>query len=266
MDFVEPLVYPLKDIKKLVLGGLMILPGMFLLLIPLIMESGYIIRVAGDTIRGKNDLPEFDRWWALFIKGLGSVLIDIVYLLMVIVLFLPAILCFVIGGGSYNTAIMVFSIIFLIIMIVPAIVLAIMELIAYAKYGEKENIVAAFKFNEIYRNLRTNMRNYIIGTLIFFGLFICFYILVSILELILMLFLFGGILGIIFGIMLIFPIIGVMVFYFSLFTMRMYAQIYKESKGKLGESTLQPEPIFIVPTGHQGKNNLGNRDEWEELK
>ncbi len=54
--------------------------------------------------------------------------------------------------------------------------------------------------------------------------------------------------------------------YFSLFTMRMYAQIYKESKGKLGESTLQPEHISPVPTGHHGKNNLGNRDEWEELK
>lgn len=259
MDFVEPLVYPLKDIKKLVLGGLMILPGMFLLLIPLIMESGYIIRVAGDTIRGKNDLPEFDRWWALFIKGLGSVLIDIVYLLMVIVLFLPAILCFVIGGGSYNTAIMVFSIIFLIIMIVPAIVLAIMELIAYAKYGEKENIVAAFKFNEIYRNLRANVGNYIIGTLIYVVLYI----------LILVCTVFLGITGSYFlpsGIIFIFPIAGIMSFYFSLITMRMYAGIYKESKGKLGKSTLQPETAHPVHTEYQGKNGLGNRDEWEELK
>lgn len=117
MDFGEPLGYPLKDIKKLVLGGLMILPGMFLLLIPLIMASGYIIRVAGDTVRGKNEFPEFDRWWALFIKGLGSVLIGIIYLLIVIILFLPAILCFVIGGGSHNTAIMILGIIFLIIYI-----------------------------------------------------------------------------------------------------------------------------------------------------
>ncbi|CEG14031.1 conserved membrane hypothetical protein [groundwater metagenome] len=259
MDFVEPLVYPLKDIKKLVLGGLMILPGMFLLLIPLIIASGYSIRVAGDTVRGKNDLPEFDRWWALFIKGLGSVLIYIVYfLLFIIILFLPAILYFVIGGVSHNTALM--GIIFLIIMIVLAIVLAIIgPIIACVKYGEEENIGAAFKFNEIYRNLRANVGNYIIGTLIYVVLYI----------LILVCTVFLGITGSYFlpsGIIFIFPIAGIMSFYFSLITMRMYAGIYKESKGKLGKSTLQPETAHPVHTEYQGKNGLGNRDEWEELK
>jgi len=57
MDFTEPFSYPLKDLKKLVIGGLVVFPGMFLLLIPLIMAYGYMIKAAGDTVRGKKNFP-----------------------------------------------------------------------------------------------------------------------------------------------------------------------------------------------------------------
>ncbi len=272
MDFGEPFKYPLKDLKKLLIGGLMILPGMFLLLIPAIIAGGYLIRVTGDTVRGKNELPEFDNWGNLFIKGLSSILISIVYVLLMIILLLPAILCFVFAfpTPSYyiysygpNIVLILLAIIFFIIALIPLIVLSLMNLIAYARYGEKENVGAAFEFREIYRNFRANTGNYIIGYILYFGVSIVVEILMYIALIPLLVgAAVGGVLGaIIVGIIIVLPIIGILYFYLCLFLVRMFAQIYKESKVKLGESD---ERTFSQQETAQ--SSLSRSNEWEELR
>lgn len=258
MDFAEPLSYPLKDLKKLVIGGLMVFPGMLLLLIPLIMSWGYMIKVAGDTVKGKNELPEFNDWGYFLTKGLGTILIYTLYGLFAIIITLPATILyfmfiFSLFGGYYtqgysytpDTTLMILAMIFYIIAFIPLIVLSIMEMIACVRYGEKGNVGVAFEFRKIYRKFKTNLANYIIGFLVLFGFLLVIYI-VMIIAMI-------TIVGILF--------IGIILFYVIMVQIRMFAQIYKESKVKLdesGESTLSRQET--------AQSGLSRGDEWKELK
>ncbi|NCN65430.1 MAG: DUF4013 domain-containing protein [Candidatus Altiarchaeum hamiconexum] len=115
MDFMETLSYPLKDIKKRVIGGLLVFPGMILLLIPAIIAMGYTVKAAGDTVRGKNEMPEFDNWEYFLMKGLGYVLINISYALIICILFVPAVILFIVGGE--NTALMLAGILLAVVAI-----------------------------------------------------------------------------------------------------------------------------------------------------
>ena len=216
MDFMETLSYPLKDIKKLVIGGLLVFPGMILLLIPAIIALGYVIKAAGDTVRGKNELPEFDNWGYFLMKGLGYFLINISYVLIACILFVPAIILFIAGGE--NTALVLAGILLAVVAIVPAFILLIMAYIALVRYGEKENIGEAFAFGEIFRNLKANLGEYIVGFIFIIAVSIGLGILQAILQI--------TIIGIIF--------LGVIYFYSYLFYMRVFAQIYRETKEKIG--------------------------------
>ncbi len=275
MNFGEPFGYPLNGIKKLVLGGLMMFPGVYLLLIPAIIAGGYLIRVAGDTVSGKNELPEFDNWGNLFVKGIGSILISIIYGLLMIILLLPAILCFIFAfptpsyysysypsySYSPNMALIILAIIFFIIAFILLIVLSIMNIMACVRYGEKENVGAAFESTEIYRNFRANTGNYIIGIILCFVVSMVVEVLMYLVLIpILVGAAVGGVIGTIVGIIIALPIIGILYFYFYLFLIRMFAQIYKESKVKLGESD---ESTLSQP--ETARSGLSKSSEWEKL-
>ncbi len=275
MDFIEPLKYPLKDIKKLVVGGLMVLPGIFLLLIPFIIASGYFIRVAESTIKGQNEPPEFDNWKNLFVKGLGFILICIVYTiifyLVLLLALLPAIFFSSVstytsyGYSSLDTLANMMAIIFFFIALIPLIISLIMNIIALVKYGENGSVGEGFKFMEIWRNFRKNLGNYSMGYILFFGVYLVLAILYSMFfMLISSVFvgaeIIGGDLGAIVEIiivLLILGILGIICFYLYLFLMRMFAQIYKESKLKLGEDSRnipsQPETAFNAGTEQSEK-------------
>jgi len=227
-------------------------PGMFLLLIPLIIALGYGIRVAGETVKGNDNLPEFNRWRNLFIKGLGGILINVVYTVFVILLLLPAIICFMVNDITYNPAITILGFILLLIVIIPVIVLSIMRVISFVKYGEEGDVGAAFKFKEIYRNLRANLGKYIIGIILLFvlsaGVEILIVVFFGILPGLSIMPGYGehtlsipDIIVMSLYIIIILPLIGIALFYCYLIMMRMFAQIYKESKEKLDKSVLSQE-------------------------
>ncbi len=220
MDFIEPLTYPLKDLKKLVIGGLLIFPGMILLLIPFLMAIGYSIKAAGDTVRGKDELPEFDDWGYFLKKGLGYIGVDIVYgliicvpLILVIILYLTLIDVI----GEENIALMILGVGLLLFAFLLMSIWEFIEMIALVRYGEKENIKATFAFRKIFENLKANLRDYLIGAIILFALGIVWYIVLTIAIM--------TIIGIIFT--------GILTFYILLVEFRMFAQIYKGSKDKV---------------------------------
>ena len=215
MDFVEPITYPLKDLKKLIIGGLLIFPGIILLLIPYLMAIGYSIKVAGETVRGKDELPEYDDWNYFLMKGLGYIGIDIVYGIIMIVAFIPAMILFIAGtAGEENTVLIILAVILGIIALILTLIISFLEMIALVRYGEKENIGAAFAFGEIFKNLKANLKNYIIGFIILLVLFVVLYIVMVVAMM--------TVVGILF--------IGIILFYIILVEFRMFAQIYKESK------------------------------------
>ena len=219
MDFTEPISYPLKDLKKLIIGGLLFFPGLFLLLIPAIIALGYTIKVAGDTVRGKNQLPEFDEWEYFLIKGIGYIAINFLYICVMFLLSVPAmILYFTVVEES--TLFFVLGIILGIMIFIAVIALMFIMLIALIRYGEKEKVGAAFEFKENLRNLHANLGSYIIG-----------YIVLMLLSLLLGIFQFILQITVV-GIFL----IGIIYFYYYLVMMRMFAQIYKESNEKLGKN------------------------------
>jgi len=227
MDFTEPISYPLKDLKKLLIGGLLIFPGVILLLIPAIIAMGYTIKAAGDTVRGKDELPEFDDWGYFLMKGFGYFGIGLVYC---IIGMMPAVLIlgivfwqlgvFSLDGTTGNIAVIILGIIIGIIAVLFAIIVMFMIYISLVRYGEKENIGAGFAFKEILRNFQANLGDYIIG----FVILIVVNIVISIFQVALQI----TLIGILF--------IGVLYFYYYLVSMRMFAQIYKETKEKLGEN------------------------------
>ncbi len=220
MDFIEPLKYPLKDLKKLVIGGLLIFPGMILLLIPLLMAIGYSIKAAGDTVRGKDELPEFDDWGYFLKKGLGYIGVNIVYGIIICV---PLILVIILSLtlidviGEENIALMILGVGLLLFAFLLMSIWESIEMIALVRYGEKENIKATFAFRKIFENLKANLRDYIIGAIILFALGIVWYIVLTIAIM--------TIIGIIFT--------GILTFYILLVEFRMFAQIYKGSKDKV---------------------------------
>ena len=220
MDFIEPLTYPLKDLKKLVIGGLLIFPGMILLLIPFLMAIGYSIKAAGDTVRGKDELPEFDDWGYFLKKGLGYIGVNIVYGIIICV---PLILVIILSLtlidviGEENIALMILGVGLLLFAFLLMSIWESIEMIALVRYGEKENIKATFAFRKIFENLKANLRDYIIGAIILFALGIVWYIVLTIAIM--------TIIGIIFT--------GILTFYILLVEFRMFAQIYKGSKDKV---------------------------------
>ena len=148
--------YASQNQKKLIIGGLLLFPGTVLLL-PLIIIMGYLVKVAGDSVRGKDELPEFDDWASyLFMKGLGHFAILIVYLT------LSFISVMLIGGIAREGVSSDNPISYLIGFILLAWILTTMcmMLIAIVRYGDKEYIMAAFEFGEIYRTFKANLRSY----------------------------------------------------------------------------------------------------------
>ncbi len=243
MDFIEPFTYPFKDLKKLIIGGMLIFPGsflpyilgllisiilynwstdatvlvpigMFLLFISFIFLGGYVVKVAGDTVWNKNELPGFDPI-DLILKGFGNLLLYIIYSIILLLLLSPFLILFhFFENTDWATLIGIttfFALIFLDFFII------IIFMIALVRYGEKENIFAAYEFKEILMNFKTNLLNYLIA-----GVIICVPLTISFFVFFAMIF---TVIGILF--------IGILVFYYLLVSTRMFAQIYKESKEKL---------------------------------
>lgn len=95
MEFDKIATYPMERddwLKTLLIGGVLILFGV--LLVPLFIVYGYLVRTIRESIAGEPKPPAFDGWSELLVDGVQAWVISIVYLLV------PLIVAGVTIGGS----------------------------------------------------------------------------------------------------------------------------------------------------------------------
>ncbi len=95
MNFNETVTYPMERddwVKTLLIGGVLILFGV--LLVPLFIVYGYIVRTIRESLAGEREPPAFGDWGGLLVDGVQAWVISLVYLLV------PLIVAGVTVGGS----------------------------------------------------------------------------------------------------------------------------------------------------------------------
>ena len=146
LDYNEALKRPFTDVKKLLIG-------LVLSIIPIInfIASGYQLKCSKSIIKkGKNMymLPEWTNWGNLFLVGLVSFFISLIY-------FIPALLLiFFFVGKDFLTnlsSLTYESLGFMAIIIVVISIITLFVLpMALVKYSINEKFGDAFKFIEIF--------------------------------------------------------------------------------------------------------------------
>lgn len=71
--------------KTILIGGLLTLLGVFV--VPLILVTGYVVRVVRAVADNDDQLPEFTDWRALFVDGLKGTVIGLAYFVAPALLF-----------------------------------------------------------------------------------------------------------------------------------------------------------------------------------
>lgn len=99
-SFNEWLKYPTKSddwYVTVLIGGVLTVLG--ILIIPLFLVYGYVIRVMRSRMAREDELPEFDDWGTLLVDGVKAWVIGMVYLLIPLVVALVTV-----GGAIFSLA------------------------------------------------------------------------------------------------------------------------------------------------------------------
>lgn len=133
----DALEYSAKDWKKLLILGVMCLFSF--LLLPIFLVTGYNYRVINNAvhgvINGRDPLPEFDDLIGMFVDGLKVVIVEIVYFIAPVIIFL--LFAFVSGqlDGMASSALMIIGCIITLIVGVAACLMTQMGL-CHMAYNE----------------------------------------------------------------------------------------------------------------------------------
>lgn len=159
-DYIEAFKRPFQNAWKLVIG-------IILAIIPIVnlVAFGYGLRCASTILNKKKDynLPEWNNFWDLFIKGLSAAVISFIYaipaMLVIITIFFRAIVTFMTIENLFSdpTELFLYIIaqnavlgILAIILILFAAIFAPLAILNYVKHGK---FSAAFKFGEIVKKI-----------------------------------------------------------------------------------------------------------------
>jgi len=98
VDFTRAIKRPFTDLTKFIIGSA-------LSIIPIVnfLAIGYELKCAKLAMNGDYKLPEWDEWGDLFVKGLLSVIIGIIYAIPVIIIVVLLIVAMV-GTGMQGVA------------------------------------------------------------------------------------------------------------------------------------------------------------------
>lgn len=81
MDFETAFKKPFTDVKKLLIGTLLgVVPVVNLVV------SGFSLETAKLSMKGEKEMPEWNEWGNLFVKGLLSVVIGVIYMIPAIII------------------------------------------------------------------------------------------------------------------------------------------------------------------------------------
>jgi hypothetical protein len=152
---------PFTDIKKLLIG-------IVLNLIPIVnfMALGYQLKCAKTAMQKKFELPEWDDWVNLFVKGLIALVISIIYMIpaIIVMFFVAASVISAImvsataGEGTIIDSLMLalssfsITVVFLLVLILLTLYFLPSAIMSYVR---DDSFGSAFKFGEIFRNAFT---------------------------------------------------------------------------------------------------------------
>jgi hypothetical protein len=185
-----------KERNRFLVGALVVLASVFVPVLPLLIVSGYRLRLMRQAIAGDDlTLPDWDDWGELLKDGLSAMLVGLVYLLPgMLVLFggigLYFILAFsmplVMATLEEGPVIMAMPMLFLIalaIMFLSMVFGTVLSMlgavpvpVATARLVEQKRLAAAFQVRELFALLRANALGYLIAWVVAIGLFGLVYI------------------------------------------------------------------------------------------
>lgn len=175
MDIVENIKYPTTDsewIKKILIGGI-------LLLIPILnfVCTGYYLKVIKGSIEGRNNMPEWDDWGDLFMKGFFVLIISLAYSIIPIILISIIILVvsssgLVLAGlfesGSMGILAILFTLIGSLIGFIILLVVNLMFPMGLAMYANEWSFGDAFKIREIISRIKSVFVEYVIAIIVIY--------------------------------------------------------------------------------------------------
>ncbi|ODS37494.1 MAG: hypothetical protein A7316_09325 [Candidatus Altiarchaeales archaeon WOR_SM1_86-2] len=206
--------------KRLIVGGLLLIPGMYLLLIPSIFVIGYCYRSMQETIRGNDTPPDFNEWGDLFKKGIGLIGVGIMYTLSIWITLVG--LSYV--SGEFSTLLKTTemnSIFTYGLVSVFVLTYGVFFVIATLRYADKGNFGSVFNFGEIFNSLKRGYEDYVIAMVLVFAIMAILMIPVFIVAFILSITVIGIIVAI--------PLMGAFMFCMMIFEYRVFANIYRET-------------------------------------
>ncbi|NOQ55195.1 MAG: DUF4013 domain-containing protein [Nanohaloarchaea archaeon] len=206
-DYAGAIKRPFQDIKKLLIGTVL---GM----IPIVnlLVSGYLVDSAKKTMKKKAELPEWENWGDLFIKGIMVTLIGFIYMIPAIIVLGAGIWSIVIAALAAGTltattiagaiaggSIILLSGILLLFLTVFIIPMALMS------YVDEGNLIDAFAVRDILKK-------------VFTGQYIMAWLVMSVVYMILS------------PIILILPVVGLGMYSFiaGVISFTIFAEVYKE--------------------------------------
>jgi len=164
VDYVEALKRPFSDIAKLVMY-------IILSIIPIVsfIASGYLLDVAETAMKKQKKLPDFKQYGRLFVEGIKSFVIGIIYMIPV---FIVLALAFMVAGFNFAT----FDVLsmaaiaamgtWMIVIAILAIVIGYFATGAILRYADKREFKEAFNLNAISKTVFKS--DYLVGWLIGF--------------------------------------------------------------------------------------------------
>ncbi len=247
--------YPFEDERwgsKFLIGSLLYMANYVVPIVPLFFVLGYAVEAISPIIeRGRAEMPEWDDWGRLGLKGLYWFVITIVYLIPAFVVWLGSACLFLMGtvltfaglatveagtelsGLAIGLGTLIIVAAFLSFLLGFALLLAASLLVpmAVAHYAARGRLRAAFRLGEIWALIRANPGDFILAWLVFYGLA---YVLTLVLT-----FLYGTI-----CLCLFVPIIAApLYFYVILLQMSLFGAVYRQARIRLrGERPKAPAP------------------------
>lgn len=140
------LKFPFSNVGRA--AGLLLLFLGSILIIPIILASGYIFRIIEHTLNGSDELPPFGEWGNMLIDGIKYLVATAIYLVVpnILTLVLSAgVLASIYDGGSQINLILVSA-----IGIIFALPFDLVYIMALGNMVHEDRFGAAFDFSKIF--------------------------------------------------------------------------------------------------------------------
>jgi hypothetical protein len=181
------IVFPFKDqrwVGKFVVGGVLSLCG-FLIPLTFVPLSGYMVRVMRRTLtEGIYALPDWNDWGDLLLSGLKAWLVTIVYSLPLWVMMFCGYGAMVAGsilapfGAAEESVLPIIGGVALALMgfaafgvgTILAFPVMFLAPVAVARMVADDSLNSAFQFGDVWRELKTGFKQYILAFLVYLAL------------------------------------------------------------------------------------------------